>query len=143
MATPWLHFGVSAVHAYSTEGRWPAPDKQRFRLRRTDLHVHDRILDQTGRSSGRSAPRPTGSRSPSGDSPACEVACELSGIRFDRAGADRVVEASLLLWGLPREGYKSYPGAREELLAALEPLAPLSPALTEFALALTWGVAGA
>ncbi len=32
--------------------------------------------------------------------------------------------AALLLWGLPRERYKADPGAREELLAALEAEAP-------------------
>ncbi len=39
---------VAAVHAYATEGHWPAPDKRSFRLRRTDLHVHDRVLAATG-----------------------------------------------------------------------------------------------
>jgi len=45
-----------------------------------------------------------------------------------RGGGDRVVEAypaaALLLWELPREGYKSDPAARENLLAALEERAP-------------------
>ena len=81
------------------------------------------------RSSGRSAPRPTASPSPSGASPDCaRLHIERSRIRFDRAGGDRVLEAypaaALLLWGLPREGYKTDPAAREDLLDALESAAP-------------------
>ena len=43
----WPEPMVAAVHAYAAEDRWPAPAKQSFRLRRTDLHVHDRVLAQT------------------------------------------------------------------------------------------------
>jgi len=43
----WPEPMVAAVHAYAAEDRWPAPGKQSFRLRRTDLHVHDRVLAQT------------------------------------------------------------------------------------------------
>lgn len=125
----WPEPMVAAVHAYSTEGRWPAPDKQSFRLRRTDLHVHERVLAETGRK--------LWPLSPSTDRIALavwrlaglrETAYQRSRIRFDRAGADRVVEAypaaALLLWDLPREGYKSDSAAREDLLAALENAAP-------------------
>jgi predicted nuclease with RNAse H fold len=125
----WPEPMVAAVHAYSSEGRWPAPDKRSFRLRCTDIHVHDRVLAQTGEHLWPLSPstdrisltawRLAGLR---------EVAFARSGIRFDRAGADRVLEAypaaALLLWGLPREGYKSDSEARERLLAALEAAAP-------------------
>ena len=114
----WPEPMVSAVHAYSTEGRWPAPEKQSFRLRRTDIHVHDRVLAETDQKLWPLSPstdrisltawRLAGLR---------EAAHERSRIRLDRAGADRVVEAypaaALLLWELPREGYKSDPEARE------------------------------
>jgi hypothetical protein len=120
---------VAALGAYATEGRWPAPDKQSFRLRRTDLHVHDRVLAATGEKLWPLSPstdrisltawRLAGLR---------EAAFTRSRLRFDRAGGDQVVEAypaaALLLWGLPRAGYKSDPEAREELLAALEAAAP-------------------
>ena len=125
----WPEPMVAALHAYSTEDRWPAPGKQSFRLRRTDLHVHDRVLAETGQKLWPLSPstdrisltawRLAGLR---------EAAYERSRIRFDRAGGDRVVEAypaaALLLWGLPRAGYKSDPEAREQLLAALESAAP-------------------
>jgi hypothetical protein len=115
----------TAVHAYATEGRWAAPDKRSFRLRRTDLHVHDRVLAETGEKLWPLSPstdrisltawRLAGLR---------EAAFARSRIRFDRTGDDQVVEtypaAALLLWGLPREGYKSDAKARERLLAALE-----------------------
>jgi len=125
----WPEPMVAALHAYSTEDRWPAPGKQSFRLRRTDLHVHDRVLAETGQKLWPLSPstdrisltawRLAGLR---------EAAYERSRIRFDRAGGDRVVEAypaaALLLWELPRDGYKSDPEAREQLLAALESTAP-------------------
>jgi Protein of unknown function (DUF429) len=125
----WPEPMVAALHAYAAEDRWPAPGKQSFRLRRTDLHVHDRVLAETGQKLWPLSPstdrisltawRLAGLR---------EAAHERSRIRFDRAGGDRVVEAypaaALLLWELPREGYKSDPEAREQLLAALESAAP-------------------
>ena len=44
------------------------------------------------------------------------------------AGAEWVLEAypaaALMLWGLPRDGYKTDVAAREDLLAALESAAP-------------------
>ncbi|HET7054171.1 MAG TPA: DUF429 domain-containing protein [Solirubrobacterales bacterium] len=120
---------VAALHAYSSDGRWPRPDKQSFRLRHTDVHVHDRLLAETGEKLWPLSPstdrisltawRLAGLR---------EVAYERSGLRFDRAGGDRVLEAypaaALLLWRLPRQGYKSEPEAREQLLTALEAEAP-------------------
>jgi hypothetical protein len=120
---------VAAVHAYTTDGRWPAPDKRSFRLRRTDLHVHDRVLAATGEKLWPLSPstdrisltawRLAGLR---------EAAFGRSHVRFDRAGGDQVVEAypaaALLLWGLDRNGYKSDLEARERLLAALEATAP-------------------
>ena len=121
----WPEPMVLAVHAYASEDRWPAPDKRSFRLRRTDLHVHDRVLAQTGEKLWPLSPstdrisltawRLAGLR---------EAAFARSQLRFDRAGGDRVVEAypaaALLLWDLPRAGYKSDPEAREQLLAAIE-----------------------
>ncbi len=66
-----------------------------------------------------------------------ERAFESSGSRFDRAGADRVIEvypgAALLLWGVERGAYKTSQdpdrrgaevNARSELLAAIEAQAP-------------------
>ena len=125
----WPEPMVGAVHAYATDGRWPAPDKQSFRLRRTDLHVHDRVLAESGKK--------LWPLSPSTDRIALavwrlaglrETAYQRSRIRFDRTGADRVLEAypaaALLLWGLPRERYKTDPATREDLLVALESAAP-------------------
>jgi predicted nuclease with RNAse H fold len=125
----WPEAMVGALHSYATTGRWPAPAKPEFRYRRTDLHVHDRVLTETGEKLWPLSPstdrisltawRLAGLR---------EAAFRRSGIRFDRAGGDRVLEvypaAALLLWGLPREGYKASAEAREELLAALEAEAP-------------------
>lgn len=125
----WPEPMVAALHGYASEDRWRGPDKQGFRLRRTDMRVHDRVLAETGRK--------LWPLSPSTDRIALavwrlaglrETAHERSRIRFDRAGADRVLEAypaaALLLWELPRDGYKTDPAAREELLAALEAAAP-------------------
>lgn len=125
----WPEPMVAAVHAYTIDGRWPAPDKRSFRLRRTDLHVHDRVLADTGEKLWPLSPstdrisltawRLAGLR---------EAAFARSRLRFDRAGGDQVLEAypaaALLLWGLDRGGYKSDPEARERLLAALEATAP-------------------
>jgi hypothetical protein len=125
----WPEPMVAAVHAYLVEDHWLAPEKQSFRLRRTDVHVHDRVLAETEEKLWPLSPstdrisltawRLAGLR---------EAAFERSHVRFDRGGGDRVVEAypaaALLLWALPREGYKSEPGAREHLLAALEAQIP-------------------
>ncbi len=125
----WPEPMVAAVHAYATEDRWPATDKPSFRLRRTDTHVHDRVLAETEQKLWPLSPstdrisltawRLAGLR---------EAAFARSRVRFDRSGADRVVEAypaaALLLWDLPRDGYKTDPAAREDLLAVLEERAP-------------------
>jgi hypothetical protein len=134
----WPQAMVEAIHAYATEGEWPAPDKERFRYRRTDLIAHQVVLAETGEklwplsvSSDRLAL--TAWRS----AQLRERAFEDSGLRFDRAGADRVLEvypaAALLLWGLRGNGYKTSRDperraaegdARTTLLAALEAQAP-------------------
>lgn len=125
----WPAAMVDALHSYATTGRWPAPAKPEFRYRRTDLFVHDHLLAETGQK--------LWPLSPSTDRIALtawrlaglrEAAWERSRLRFDRAGADRVVEvypaAALLLWGLERSGYKTDPDAREELLTTIEAEAP-------------------
>jgi len=129
----WPEPMVAAVHSYATSGRWPAPDKRSFRLRRTDLYVHDRVLDQTEEKLWPLSPstdrisltawRLAGLR---------EAAFERSRLRFDRAGGDQVLEAypaaALLLWGMERRGYKGDGEVaatnRAALLTALEKQAP-------------------
>lgn len=125
---------VNSVHDYATSGRWSGEDKEAFRYRRTDRFVRETILAETGR---RLSPL-----SVSSDRIALtarrtallrEHAYERSGVRFDRAGGDQVVEvypaAALLVWGLDRGGYKSSRRsdrrqaeclAREALLGAIE-----------------------
>lgn len=134
----WPEAMVLALHDYATTGRWSPVDKQDFRYRRTDRFVRERVEQQTGRK--------LWPLSPSSDRIALtawrlaqlrEHGFERSGIRFDRAGADGVVEvypaAALLLWGLERAGYKTgqrpdrreaAEAAREELLASIEAQAP-------------------
>jgi predicted nuclease with RNAse H fold len=125
----WPEPMVAALHSYSLQGSWPGPEKRAFRYRRTDLHVHDRVLAETEERLWPLSPstdrislaawRLAGLR---------EAAAARSGVRFDRAGGDGVVEvypaAALLLWGLPRGGYKAEAEAREELLRSLEAKAP-------------------
>jgi predicted nuclease with RNAse H fold len=107
----WPRAMVGAVHEYATEGTWPLLAKDDFRYRHTDRVVRETVLAEAERklsplsvSSDRialTAWRLAGLR---------ESACERSGIRFDRSGADQVIEvypaAALLLWGLSRIGYK-------------------------------------
>jgi predicted nuclease with RNAse H fold len=125
----WPEAMVLAIYDYAVHGRWPAPSKPEFRYRRTDLFVHDHVEAETAQK--------LWPLSPSTDRIALtawrlaglrEAAYERSRIRFDRAGGDRVLEvypaAALLLWGLPREGYKASAEAREELLEAIESQAP-------------------
>ena len=136
----WPEPMVAALHSYAADGRWPGPDKQSFRLRRTDLFVHDHVLAETGEKLWPLSPstdrisltawRLAGLR---------EAAQARSRLRFDRAGADRVVEvypaAALLLWGIERSGYKAGQRpdparreaageAREALLGSIEEQAP-------------------
>jgi predicted nuclease with RNAse H fold len=125
---------ASSVHEYARSGQWSGGDKDAFRYRRTDCFVRETVLAETGR---RLSPL-----SVSSDRIALtarrtallrEHAYERSGVRFDRAGGDQVVEvypaAALLVWGLDRGGYKSSRRsdrreaerfARGALLAAIE-----------------------
>jgi predicted nuclease with RNAse H fold len=130
----WPMGAARAVHEYAVSGRWSGEDKDDFRFRRTDMFVRDVILAETGRklsplsvSSDRialTARRTAVLR---------EHAYERSGVRFDLAGGDQVVEvypaAALLVWGFDRGGYKSSRRvdrreaecrAREVLLGAIE-----------------------
>ncbi len=130
----WPEAMVEAIHAYATSGRWSGIDKTAFRFRRTDRFVNETVLEETGKK--------LWPLSVSADRLALtawrtaqlrERAFEGSGVRFDRAGADRTVEvypaAALLLWGIERRGYKTSRdperrgeegSARAELLAAIE-----------------------
>jgi Protein of unknown function (DUF429) len=87
----WPEAMVGALHSYATTGRWPAPAKPEFRYRLTDRFAL-------------TAWRLAGLR---------EAAFRRSRLRFDRAGADCVLEvypaAALLLWGLERTGYRPTP----------------------------------
>lgn len=134
----WPQAMVDAVHVYADRGLWPEPDKSEFRFRRTDQHVHDMVLIETGEKFW--------PMSVASDRLALTAwrAAQLredgfrgSGIRFDRGGADRVLEvhaaASLLLWGLSGSGYKTSQDTerrsaeaevREGLIAAIEEKAP-------------------
>jgi predicted nuclease with RNAse H fold len=110
----WPAGMVDAVGSYASEGRWPDIEKADFRYRRTDRFVREAVLEAVGRrlaplsvSSDRialTAGRLAGLR---------EAGFRGSGTRFDRAGADCVLEvypaAALLLWGLERSGYKEGP----------------------------------
>ncbi len=134
----WPAAMVEAVHGYATTGRWPGLDKEAFRWRRTEVRARELVAAETGKKAwplsvsadrlGLTARRTAQLR---------ERAFERSGVRFDLAGADRVVEvypvAALHLWEIERSAYKSSrdPGLREAetdaratLLAALEARAP-------------------
>jgi predicted nuclease with RNAse H fold len=134
----WPEEMVLAIHDYATTGRWSGVDREAFRFRRTDRFVNETVLAETGKrlwplsvSSDRlalTAWRTAQLR---------ERAFVGSGLRFDRAGSDRVIEvypaAALLLWGLERRSYKTSRDpdrreeegdARAELLAAIGELAP-------------------
>jgi predicted nuclease with RNAse H fold len=134
----WPREMVRALESYLEKGEWPPTGKEEFRYRRTDLFVHEKVFEETGRklwpmsvSSDRTALtawRLAGLR---------ELAAEGSGVRFDRSGVDGVVEvhppAALLLWGLDAGGYKKSGEAgrravegevRRELLEAIEERAP-------------------
>lgn len=134
----WPQAMVEAIYDYATSDRWPSVDKEAFRYRRTDLCARATVQAEVGEkiwplsvSADRlslTAWRLAELR---------EHAFESSGSRFDRAGADRVVEvfpgAALLLWGIERGRYKTSQdperlaaevNARAQLLAALEEKAP-------------------
>lgn len=130
----WPEAMVLAIHEYATSGRWSRVDKVAFRYRRTDRFVREHVEQETGKK--------LWPLSPSSDRIALaawrlaqlrEHHFDRAGIRFDRAGADQVVEvypaAALLLWGLDRRGYKTGPrpdrrapaeAAREALLTSIE-----------------------
>jgi len=133
----WPRPMVAAVHGYATEGSWPSVAKADFRYRRTDRFVRETVLARVSRK--------LSPLSVSSDRIALtawrlahlrEQAFERSGVRFDLAGRDRVVEvypaAALLLWGFERNGYKGGQGEpgeastliREALVAAIETQAP-------------------
>lgn len=129
---------VSALHAYSAVGNWPDVGKGDFRYRRTDVFVHDRLLEETGRK--------VWPLSVSSDGIALrawrlgrlrEEVAKRSGVRFDRTGVDGVLEvfpgAALLLWGFERGVYRKRDNyrdggaliaGREEFVSSLEAEAP-------------------
>jgi predicted nuclease with RNAse H fold len=134
----WPEAMVEAIYDYARTGRWSGVDKEAFRYRRTDLFVRETLQAETGEklwplsvSSDRlalTARRTAQLR---------ERAFEGSGSRFDRAGADRVIEVypggALLLWNIERGTYKTSQdpdrraaevNARAALLAAIEAQAP-------------------
>ena len=129
---------VEALRKYSKSGEWPETSKESFRYRRTDVFVHEKVFEETAKkvwpmsvSTDRTALtawRVAGLR---------ERAYGSSKVRFDRAGADGVVEvhppAALLLWGLGASGYKKSGEAdrragegetRRALIEAIESKAP-------------------
>ncbi len=134
----WPSGMVSALHAYMSRGEWCGVDKVRFRYRATDVCVHEYLLQELGRK--------VWPLSVSSDGVALrawrlarlrEEVAERTGVRFDRAGADGVVEvfpgAALLLWGFERGVYRQGEGSRgdegirkvrEEFLAGVEAIAP-------------------
>jgi hypothetical protein len=133
----WPRPMAAAIHEYAREGRWSSLAKADFRYRRADRFVRETMHSETCRklsplrvSSDRialTAWRLAHLR---------EKAFDRSGIRFDRSGADRVLEvyppAALLLWGFERNGYKGGQGepgeastlVREALVGAIETQAP-------------------
>lgn len=108
----WPFEMASAVFEYLKGGPWCCEDKDVFRYRRTDRFVRDKVLADTGSkltplsvSSDRialTARRLAWLR---------EQAYGRSGVRFDRAGYDQILEvypiAALLIWGLQRGAYKT------------------------------------
>jgi predicted nuclease with RNAse H fold len=134
----WPAGMVEAVSDYAATGRWSGLEKDSFRWRRTEVFAREAVLAETGKKIwplsvsadrlGLTARRTAQLR---------EHAFESSGVRFDRAGADRVAEVypagALHLWGIERGAYKSSQdpgrreaetGARAELIAGLEAKAP-------------------
>lgn len=132
----WPQQFVAALVAYERGGAWRQPGKLEFRYRASDRFAHDYVLSAAGErlwplsvASDRvalTARRLAGLR---------EAQFERSGVRFDRAGGDGVVEAypaaALALWGLRRGDHRAgeqadddrraaAAAAREAILAALE-----------------------
>ena len=134
----WPQPMIAALHAYRSEEPWPEPEKESFRFRRSDRHLQDIVLAETEETLW-----PISVASDRLAMTACRSAqlredgFKSSGRRFDRAGADRILEvhprAALLLWGLNHKGYKTSRDssrraaeaeARAALLAAIEAKAP-------------------
>jgi hypothetical protein len=134
----WPRAMASALHSYGVTGEFPKFGKEAFRYRRTDLFVHECLASQVGRK--------VWPLSVSSDGIAMrawrlallrERLAERTGVRFDRSGADGIVEvfpgAALLLWGFERGVYRrgdgvvdedGVIGAREGFLGSLEAVAP-------------------
>lgn len=134
----WPGGMVSALHSYLTVGDWPSIEKSAFRYRRTDAFVRERLLEEIDRN--------LSPLSVASDGIALrawrlarlrEEVAERSGVRFDRSGADGVVEvfpgATLLLWGLERGVYRRAAAVedegesrqiREEFVSSVEAAAP-------------------
>jgi hypothetical protein len=130
---------VAAMNAYSREEPWPELDNEAFRRSRSDRHLQRTVLAETGIKYSPMSPASSASAVT-----VCRLAqlredgYRISGRRFDRAGADRVLEvscpAALIIWGFEHEGYKSggrtaderpeAAAARASLIAALEVKAP-------------------
>lgn len=130
----WPQDMVNSVYRYMTSGSWESDDRESFRFRRTDRFIRDTVFAETGKklwpmsvSSDRlalTARRMAQLR---------ELLAAGSTVRFDRSGADRVVEvypsAALVMWGIDPSGYKRSGNtlrhdveckARGVLLSALE-----------------------
>jgi hypothetical protein len=103
---------VAAMNAYSREEPWPELDNEAFRRRRSDRHLQRTVLAETGIKYSPMSPASSASAVT-----VCRLAqlredgYRISGRRFDRAGADRVLEvscpAALIIWGFEHKGYKS------------------------------------
>jgi hypothetical protein len=134
----WPQPMVDAIHGYASEAAWSELDKESFRYRASDLHLRDQVLEQAGEKF-----TPMSVASDTLAMTACRTAqlredgFASSGRRFDRAGADRILEvhprAALLLWGLNHKGYKTSRDpsrheaeatAREDLLSVIGAQAP-------------------
>jgi len=134
----WPQPMVEAIHGYSSEAPWSEPGKESFRYRASDLHLRELVLEQAGEKFS-----PLSVASDSLAVTACRTAqlredgFASSGRRFDRAGADRILEvhprAALLLWGLNYKGYKTgrdasrreaEAAARADLLSVIGSQAP-------------------
>jgi hypothetical protein len=130
---------VAALSAYCGEKPWPELDNESFRTRRTDRHLQSTVRAETAikfspMSASASGVAVTACRA----AQLREDGYRISGRRFDRAGADQVLEvsctAALIIWGLEHKGYKSggriaaerpeAASARASLIEALEAQAP-------------------